>query len=86
MGRCPVRSGDAAEDCPVTDRLAGIEAKLDRITEALAGDIRDPSKPGITTRLDRLEQDRDRQKMWTGWIGAAAVTAVVATATKWLKG
>ena len=42
-------------------RLEAIDAKLDRLDEAIRGNPGNGSKPGILVRLDRLEQDAKRQ-------------------------
>jgi len=51
-----------------------IHGKLDRLDEAVRGN----GRPGITVRLDRLEQDAKRQGRLVWLIVGAVVTVVVA--------
>lgn len=48
-----------------------IHRKLDRLDEAIRGN----GRPGITVRLDRLEQDAKRQSKLIWLIVGSAVTA-----------
>ena len=50
--------------------FAAIHVKLDRMDEAIRGN----GKPGLNTRLDRLEQDAKRQARLVWLIVGAAVT------------
>ena len=58
------------------DEFAELHRKLDRIDEALRGN----GRPGLQTRLDRLEQDRlSRSRLFwlaLGTVGTCAATAV----------
>ena len=53
-----------------------LHAKLDRIDEAIRGN----GKPGINTRLDRLEQDAKRQARLVWLVIGAAVTLAASSA------
>lgn len=57
------------------DEFAAINTKLDRLDEALRGN----GRPGITVRLDRLEQDAKRQAKMIWLILGAVVPLAVAT-------
>ncbi len=59
-----------------------IEAKLDRLDEAIRGN----GKPGILIRLDRLEQDAKRQAKLVWLIVGATVAAAVSTLVQWIAG
>jgi len=57
------------------DEFASIQAKLDRLDEAIRGN----GKPGIQLRLDRLEAaEKSRAKLIWIIVGAAATLAVTA--------
>jgi len=56
--------------------FAAIHVKLDRMDEAIRGN----GKPGLNTRLDRLEQDAKRQARLVWLIVGAAVTLAVSSA------
>lgn len=56
------------------DEFALVHEKLDRIDAALRGN----GKPGINTRLDRLEQDAKRVSRVVWIVCGACVTATVA--------
>jgi len=56
--------------------FASIHTKLDRMDESIRGN----GKPGINTRLDRLEQDAKRQARLIWLIVGAAVTLAVSSA------
>jgi hypothetical protein len=62
----------------VQRRLDAIEGKLDRLDEALRGAASNGHRPGILTRLDRLEQNEQRRSrvLWlvVGAAGSLAVT------------
>ena len=58
----------------------GIHAKLDRLDEAVRGN----GRPGITVRLDRLEQDAKRQGKLIWLILGAVVTAAASGVTAWI--
>jgi len=55
-----------------------IGSKLDRIDSALRGN----GKPGINTRLDRLEQDAKRMGKIVWLVLGACITGAVALAIK----
>ena len=59
-----------------------IHKKLDRMDQALRGN----GRPGITVRLDRLEQDAKRHGKLTWLIVAAAVAASVSGIVAWIVG
>ena len=64
------------------NQFEGIHRKLDRLDEAIRGN----GRPGITVRLDRLEQDAKRQAKLTWLILGAAVTAFAAVLVAWITG
>ena len=55
--------------------FASIQTKLDRMDEAIRGN----GKPGIQTRLDRLERT-DRTRCRLIWLIAASVVTLLANA------
>ena len=55
-------------------QFESIHSKLDRLDEAVRGN----GRPGITVRLDRLEQDAKRQGKLI-WLVVGAVTAALAS-------
>ena len=59
-----------------------IHGKLDRLDEAVRGN----GRPGITVRLDRLEQDAKRQGKLVWLIIGAVVTGLVSAAVMWIAG
>lgn len=67
-------------------RLEAIDAKLDRLDEAIRGNPGNGSKPGILVRLDRLEQDARRQSRLIWLIVGAIVTALTSGLVAWVSG
>ena len=59
-----------------------IHRKLDRLDEA----IRSNGRPGITVRLDRLEQDAKRQSKLIWLIVGAGITAATSGIVSWIAG
>lgn len=59
-----------------------IHRKLDRLDEAIRGN----GRPGITVRLDRLEQDARRQSKLIWLIVGSAVTAFASVLVAWVTG
>jgi len=59
-----------------------IHRKLDRLDEAIRGN----GRPGITVRLDRLEQDGKRQSKLIWLIVGSAVTAFASVLVAWVTG
>ena len=59
-----------------------IHRKLDRLDEAIRGN----GRPGITVRLDRLEQDAKRQAKLIWLIVGSAVTAFASVLVAWITG
>ncbi len=57
------------------DEFAGLHAKLDRMDESVRGN----GRPGITVRLDRLEQDAKRQSKLI-WLLMGGLVTLLATA------
>ena len=70
---CHLRNGCERE-------FAEIGAKLDRLDEAIRGN----GKPGITLRLDRLEQDARRQSRILWMIIGSIVTTTISMLAAWL--
>ena len=68
----------------VEHRLDTIDAKLDRLDEAIRGTPGNGSKPSILVRLDRLEQDAKRQSRLIWLIIGAVVTASTSGAVAWI--
>jgi hypothetical protein len=64
------------------DEFASIHAKLDRLDEAIRGN----GRPGITVRLDRLEQDAKRQARLLWLIVGSAITAFASVLVAWVTG
>ena len=64
------------------DEFASIHAKLDRLDEAIRGN----GRPGITLRLDRLEQDAKRQARLLWLIVGSAITAFASVLVAWVTG
>ena len=62
--------------------FAQIRIKLDRLDEAIRGN----GKPGITVRLDRLEQETKRQSRLVWLIVGSALTAFASVLVAWLTG
>ena len=60
--------------------FASIHAKLDRLDEAIRGN----GKPGITVRLDRLEQDAKRKSKLIWLIIGAGITAATSGIVSWI--
>lgn len=59
-----------------------IHRKLDRLDEAIRGN----GRPGITVRLDRLEQDANRQSKLIWLIVGSAVTAFASVLVAFFTG
>ena len=59
--------------------FAEIRVKLDRLDEAIRGN----GKPGLSLRLDRLEQEARRQARLVWLIVGSAVTALASGLTAW---
>ena len=59
-----------------------IHRKLDRLDEAIRGN----GRPGITVRLDRLEQDAKRQSKLIWLIVGSAVTALASVLVAFFTG
>jgi hypothetical protein len=59
-----------------------IHRKLDRLDEAIRGN----GRPGITVRLDRLEQDAKRQAKLIWLIVGSVVTAFASLLVAWVTG
>ncbi len=59
-----------------------LHRKLDRLDEAIRGN----GRPGITVRLDRLEQDAKRQSKLIWLIVGSAVTAFASVLVAWVTG
>ena len=70
----------------VEHRLDTIDAKLDRLDEAIRGNHTNGSKPSILVRLDRLEQDAKRQSRLIWLIVGAVVTATTSAFVAWMSG
>lgn len=68
----------------VKRRLDAIDAKLDRLDEAIRGNPGNGSKPGILVRLDRLEQDAKRQSRLIWLIVGAVITASTSGVIAWI--
>ena len=64
------------------DEFASIHAKLDRLDEAIRGN----GRPGITLRLDRLEQDAKRQARLLWLVVGSAITAFASVLVAWVTG
>ena len=59
--------------------FAEIRVNLDRLDEAIRGN----GKPGLTLRLDRLEQDAKRLSRLVWMVVGSAVTAFASVLTAW---
>lgn len=59
-----------------------IHRKLDRLDEAIRGN----GRPGITMRLDRLEQDAKRQSRLIWLIVGSGITAATSGIAAWIAG
>lgn len=70
----------------VEHRLDTIDAKLDRLDEAIRGNPGNGSKPSILVRLDRLEQDAKRQSRLIWLIVGAVITATTSGVVAWING
>ena len=64
------------------EHFEAIHRKLDRLDEAIRGN----GRPGITVRLDRLEQDAKRQAKLTWLILGAVITALASVVVAWVAG
>jgi hypothetical protein len=67
------------------DEFASIHVKLDKLDEAIRGNGL-CEKPGITVRLDRLEQNARRQARLTWMILGAGITALASGVVGWITG
>jgi len=63
-------------------QFEAMHVKLDRLDEAVRGN----GRPGITIRLDRLEQDANRQGKLIWIIVGAGVTALASGIVAWIAG
>ncbi|MBI1372478.1 MAG: hypothetical protein GC159_06925 [Phycisphaera sp.] len=70
----------------IEKQLDAINAKLDRLDEAIRGTPGNGTKPGILIRLDRLEQDARRQGKLIWLIVGAAVTGLTSAIVMWITG
>ncbi len=59
-----------------------LHRKLDRLDEAIRGN----GRPGITVRLDRLEQDARRQGKLIWMIVGSGITAATSGIVAWIAG
>ena len=59
-----------------------IHTKLDKMDESIRGN----GRPGITLRLDRLEQDAKRQARLIWLIVGSAITAFASVLVAWVTG
>ena len=57
-------------------KLDSMQIKLNKIMEIIVGDLADRSKPGIHTRLDRLEQSNKLKNKIIGWMGVGVFTSL----------
>ena len=57
----------------LTDQQVSNSKKLDDMHKALVGDV---ATPGLGGRVDRLEQNANRNAWWLRTIGAAAIAAL----------
>lgn len=62
------------------DEFSGLHEKLDKMDEAIRGN----GKPGIQTRLDRLEQDKLYRSKVTWFVIGAMTTIAGSIATAWI--
>ena len=65
-------------------QLEAIRRKLDRLDEAIRGTPGNGSRPGILTRLDRLEQAAARQGRVIWLIAGGIVTAFTSGVVAWI--
>ena len=63
-------------------QFEAIHGKLDRLDEAVRGN----GRPGITVRLDRMEQDAKRQGKLVWLILGAVATGLTSGAVMWIAG
>ena len=63
-------------------QFESIHDKLDRLDEAIRGN----GRPGITVRLDRLEQDAKRQGKLIWLIVGSGITAAASGIVAWITG
>lgn len=68
----------------VERQLESIRQKLDRLDEAIRGTPGNGSRPGILTRIDRLEQDARRQGKLLWMIAGGIVTALTSGVVMWI--
>lgn len=73
---------DSHYDRVCKGEFAELHAKLDKLDEAIRGN----GRPGITVRLDRLEQDAKRQGKLIWLIVGSAVTAFASVLVAWVTG
>lgn len=73
---------DSHYDRVCRGEFAELHAKLDRLDEAIRGN----GRPGITVRLDRLEQDAKRQSKLIWLIVGSAVTAFASVLVAFFTG
>jgi len=64
------------------NHFEAIHRKLDRLDEGVRGN----GRPGITVRLDRLEQDAKRQAKLTWLIVGAVITSLASGVVAWVAG
>lgn len=75
-----------------TEKLAITNAKLDNVTKDLEElearidhDIEGNGQPGLKKQVDRLTQAHERGQWWQRTFATAAVGALVASVSAWLK-
>ena len=68
----------------VERQLESIRQKLDRLDEAIRGTPGNGSRPGILTRIDRLEQNAKRQAKLLWLIAGGIVTAIASGIVMWI--
>jgi hypothetical protein len=73
---------DTRYDRVCKGEFVSINDKLDKLDESIRGN----GKPGISLRLDRLEQDAKRQSKLIWLIAGSAVTAVASVLVAWVTG
>ena len=77
---------DASEHDLIQHEFEAVHRKLDRLDEAIRGPASNGSKPGILTRLDRLEQDAKRHSRLIWLIVGTLSTALGTVLVGWLSG
>jgi hypothetical protein len=73
---------DSHYDSVCKDEFSSINAKLDRLDEAIRGN----GKPGIALRLDRLEQNAMRYSRLVWLAGGAVFTSAASVLVAWVTG